>query len=168
MFGPQKGATPEEEDVLEEAMSVLAERIESDLGLDVAEIPGAGAGGGMGAGLIAFFGARLQSGFDLVAEATGLAHAASGAQLVVTGEGRLDSQSLRGKATIGVARLARAAHVPSVVIAGSIELSDRELVDNGFRDWQELKEQRVSGAADAAGALREAARELALRFSSGP
>ncbi|MGH2699233.1 MAG: glycerate kinase, partial [Actinomycetota bacterium] len=108
VFAPQKGASDEEVEVLEEGLTTLARRIEEDLSIDVAGLPSAGAAGGTGAGLRAFFGAELGDGFEVVAEATQLREAIEEADLVVTGEGRLDDQSLGGKAPVGVARIARA------------------------------------------------------------
>ena len=102
-FAPQKGASTDEIAILEEGLSVLAERIRSDLGIEVVDEPGAGAGGGTGAGLIAFFGATLGRGFDVVSEAAGLEREIEQADLVLTGEGRLDDQSLGGKTPVGVA-----------------------------------------------------------------
>lgn len=131
-FGPQKGATPGDVERLEAGLATLAERIRADLGHDVASLPGAGAGGGMGAGLVAFFGAELRSGFDVVASASDLAADIAGAELVLTGEGRLDAQSLAGKVPIGVGRLARKARVPCIAIAGDLQLERRQLRANGI------------------------------------
>ena len=131
-FGPQKGASPAEVELLETGLTKLAEQIRIDLGEDIARIPRSGAGGGMGAGAAAFFGARLESGFDLVVASIELEDAIDGADLVLTGEGRLDEQSLMGKATIGVARLAARHGVPCLAVAGEVALSARQLEDAGF------------------------------------
>lgn len=132
-FAPQKGATPEQVDVLERGLKVLDETIKRDLGVDVGSVPGAGAGGGMGAGLIAFFDAKLERGFEFIATATRLRSRMEGADLVLTGEGRLDLQSLRGKASFGVAKMARALGVPCMVVAGEIALDDPTIKAAGFR-----------------------------------
>lgn len=118
VYGPQKGATPEMVKLLDEGLAHLSEIIKRDLGIDVVDIPGAGAAGGLGAGLIAFAGAELDRGIDIVAEAVGLSNRIDGADLVITGEGKFDSQSAAGKAAIGVADAADAAGVPCICIAG--------------------------------------------------
>jgi glycerate 2-kinase len=117
VFGPQKGADEPTVRVLDDGLRRLGEVCASLA--DPAE-PGAGAAGGLGFGALAFLGADLRSGFDLVADAVGLADAIAGADLVITGEGRLDTQSLGGKAPVGVMRLARAYGVPVVAIAGDV------------------------------------------------
>jgi glycerate 2-kinase len=131
-FAPQKGASPAEVEILEEGLAVLAERIGADLGMDVAGRWGAGACGGMGAGLIAFFDASLGTGFDVVAQAVGLAGVLSSATAVVTGEGRLDAQSLSGKTPMGVARVARTFNLPCFVVAGEVALSGEQCAGAGF------------------------------------
>lgn len=115
VYGPQKGATPEMVRDLDEALSRFAEVI----GRDIADMPGAGAAGGAGAGLISFLGARLTRGAPLVVEASGLDSALAGARAVFTGEGRVDVQSAYGKGPVEVARRARRAGVEAVLIAGS-------------------------------------------------
>lgn len=120
VYGPQKGATPAQVEALDAALRHYADILRRDLGVDVLDVPGAGAAGGLGAGLIAFLHAALRSGFDLVAEATGLEDRIAAAALVLTGEGRLDGQSLFGKTTVGVARLARRHGVPAVALCGSL------------------------------------------------
>lgn len=121
IFGPQKGADPACVAQLDRALANFAAIIERDLGARVAEIPGAGAAGGLGAGLMAFCGATLQSGFAAVSEAVQLAERIAQAELVITGEGRLDTQSAYGKTVAGVAGLASEAGVPCLAVAGLIE-----------------------------------------------
>lgn len=123
VFAPQKGATPAQVALLERRLSQLAQRYADERGIDVGELSGSGAAGGLAGGL-ASLGATLVPGFELVAEATGLAHSLSGAQLVVTGEGHLDAQSLEGKVVGGVTGLAAAAGVPALVVVGD---GDREV-----------------------------------------
>ena len=115
VYGPQKGATPDMVRELDAALS----RFASLIGRDVADLPGAGAAGGAGAGLVHFLGARLTRGAPLVVEASGLDAALVGARAVLTGEGRVDGQTAYGKGPVEVARRARAAHVEAVLIAGS-------------------------------------------------
>jgi glycerate 2-kinase len=117
-FGPQKGGTPEQLEMLEGGLKRLAEVVARDLGSDFRDIPGAGAAGGLGFGLMSFCGATIQSGFDVVADFIGLKDAIRQADVVITGEGRLDEQSLEGKAPAGVARLAREAGKRVFAIAG--------------------------------------------------
>ena len=119
VYGPQKGADPETVKVLDRALGHLAEVIEKDLGKRVLDIPGGGAAGGTGAGLIAFLDAKLTSGAALVVETSGFDGALQGADLVITGEGRVDAQTAYGKAPGEVARRAEAAGVPVLLIAGS-------------------------------------------------
>ena len=121
VYGPQKGATPEMVAELDAALKHFAEIIRRDLGVDVEQLPGAGAAGGLGAGLVAFTGARLRPGAEMVMEALRLDDRLAGAQLVITGEGRLDSQTARfGKGPAAVARHARQAGIPVVALGGSI------------------------------------------------
>jgi glycerate kinase len=121
VYGPQKGATPAMVVELDAALTHFAEIIRRDLGVDVEHVPGAGAAGGLGAGLVAFTGARLRPGAEMVMEALRLDERLAGAQLVITGEGRLDSQTARfGKGPAAVARHARHAGIPVVAIGGSV------------------------------------------------
>jgi glycerate kinase len=158
VYGPQKGATPDEVDLLEEAMATLAERIRADLGVEVADLPGAGAGGGLGAGLVAFMGAELRSGTEVITAAVALDAQIGRCDLVVTGEGSLDGQSLEGKVPAGVAGMARKAGVPCVAVAGRIELSESEMRAAGFGAWASSVE--VVGAyralAEPASSVEEA------------
>ena len=121
VYGPQKGATPEMVAELDAALKRLAEVIRRDLDIDVEHLPGAGAAGGLGAGLVAFTGATLAPGAEMVMQAVKLDDRLQGAHLVITGEGRLDSQTARfGKGPAAVARHARAAGIPIIGIGGSV------------------------------------------------
>ena len=127
VYGPQKGATPELVAELDRALKRLAEVVRRDLGIDVEHVPGAGAAGGLGAGLVAFTGARLAPGAEMVMDALKLDERLNGASLVITGEGRLDSQTARfGKGPAAVARHARNAGIPVIGIGGSLA-DEREL-----------------------------------------
>jgi glycerate kinase len=138
VYGPQKGASPADVAVLEAGLARLAEIVLRDLGVDAAAMPGAGAAGGLGFGLVAFLGARLESGFAIVAEVTGLAERIEAADMVLTGEGRYDGQSLSGKTTGRIQALAAAAGKQCVVFCGSAEAGRREdiieLGPGGLRD----------------------------------
>lgn len=120
IFGPQKGATPALVQQLDQALAHYAAIIQRDLDIDVLTLPGGGAAGGMGAALHAFCHAELRRGIEIVTEALGLAEQVKDADLVITGEGRIDSQSINGKVPIGVARVAKRFNKPVIGIAGSL------------------------------------------------
>lgn len=132
IYGPQKGASPETVARLDAALSRFAEVVKRDLGQDVSEMPGAGAAGGLGAGLAAFLEARLRSGIDMVLDAAGFDQALARADLVITGEGRIDEQTAYGKVVGGVLKRASAAGIPVVAIAGSCRGDIRLLYDAGL------------------------------------
>lgn len=121
IFGPQKGADEAMVRRLDDGLRHLCGAIACDLGLNLAETPGGGAAGAMGAGMIAFFGSRLQMGIETVLDTVGFDRMLEGADVVFTGEGKMDSQSLRGKVVIGVSRRAQKARVPVVVVAGGLD-----------------------------------------------
>jgi glycerate 2-kinase len=155
VYGPQKGATPEQVRRLDAGLGHLAGLMHKDLGLDVEQMPGAGAAGGLGAGLVAFCRASLCRGVESVGRTVDLAGKISGADLVITGEGRLDAQSLRGKVIYGVASEAKRFGVPTVAIAGQVQGSQN--------DWSVLLAGRlciIDGPMPLAEALREAPRLL--------
>ncbi|MEA2647536.1 MAG: glycerate 2-kinase [Chloroflexota bacterium] len=118
VYGPQKGASPTDVAMLDEGLGRLADAVRRDLGQEIAAIPGAGAAGGLGAGLVAFLGARLEPGAASMLEAVDLRTRLRGSDMLVTGEGRLDGQSLRGKAPVVAGRLARGLGVRAVCLAG--------------------------------------------------
>ncbi|MFE8114876.1 glycerate kinase [Brenneria goodwinii] len=120
IFGPQKGATDQMIELLDNALGHYAEVIRHDLDTDVEQVPGAGAAGGMGAALLAFCSADLRQGIEIVTEALGLDEIVRDASLVITGEGRIDSQTIHGKVPIGVARVAKRYDKPVIGIAGSL------------------------------------------------
>jgi glycerate kinase len=119
VYGPQKGATADQVRTLDAGLAHLGQLIERDLGLHVVEMPGAGAAGGLGAGLVAFCGATLRAGIGIVTEALGLTRRLAGADLTITGEGRIDHQSMRGKVIAGVGAAAQVAGVPCVGLCGA-------------------------------------------------
>jgi glycerate kinase len=120
VYGPQKGATPETVVELDAALANYAQIIKSDLGIDIAYIPGAGAAGGLGGGLAAFLSGRLESGIDIVFDVTNFSERIKGTDLIITGEGRVDEQSGFGKTISGVVNYAHTADIPVVILAGSI------------------------------------------------
>ncbi len=133
VYGPQKGAAPDEVKRLDTALRRYADVVRRDVGVDIASIPGGGAAGGLGAGLAAFFHAELRSGIDIVADAVGLDEKVRGAGLVLVGEGRLDAQTARGKAVAGIARRAKAAGVPVIAFAGGLGEGYQALFGLGIR-----------------------------------
>ncbi|MFZ7104051.1 MAG: glycerate kinase [Peptococcaceae bacterium] len=132
VFGPQKGATPEIAAFLDQSLAHLAEVIKKDLGRDVAAEPGAGAAGGLGAGLLAFCNAELQRGIELVIEATNIAEKMTGADLVITGEGQMDFQTAHGKTAYGVARIAKKKNIPVIALVGTIGTGTEVLYEKGI------------------------------------
>jgi glycerate kinase len=139
VFGPQKGASREEVDRLDAALARYAAVLRRDLGVAVADVPGAGGAGGTAAGALAV-GARLTSGAALVCDLVGLSEVLTGADLAITGEGALDAQTLHGKAPAEVARRARAAGVPCLALAGVVRLSDDEIAAGGFAGGHAMTE----------------------------
>jgi glycerate kinase len=120
IFGPQKGATPAMVAQLDAALAHYAAIMALDLGQDVADMPGAGGGGGIAAGMVVFLGGRLRPGIEIIAEAVGLEQAVRDADLVITGEGRIDGQSVSGKTPVGVARIAKTHGKPVIAIGGGL------------------------------------------------
>lgn len=132
IFGPQKGASPEQVQALDQALGHFADLCAQLLGDDVREFPGCGAAGGMGFAAKAFMGAQFRPGVEVVAELAGLDALVQGADLVITGEGRFDAQTLRGKTPMGVARVAKRHGVPVVVLAGTLGEGYQQLYAHGI------------------------------------
>ncbi len=133
VYGPQKGADPDDVVYLDRCLTRLADAVADATGRDLRDEPGAGAAGGVGFAALAVLGAQLRPGIDLLLDLLGFERLVAGADLVVVGEGSLDEQSLRGKAPVGVARRARAAGVPSVVaVCGRRDLDDAALREAGI------------------------------------
>jgi glycerate 2-kinase len=162
VFGPQKGASKNEIDILEHALTRLADVVAEEFGFDYRDEPGAGAAGGLGFGLMSFCGARVRSGFEVVAGAVNLESKVNDADVVITGEGSLDRQTLEGKTPVGVARLARKLGKRVFAIVGRAT-KDREVCDffdavyENARPGMSEKENMERAAA----LLRENAREVA-------
>jgi glycerate kinase len=169
--GPRAGAGPDEVLLVDSALRRYARVLADDLGVDLAATPGAGAGGGLGAGAVAFLGARLRPGSEVVLGLVGFAAALAGADLVVTGEGRLDAASLRGKAPLGVARAATAEGVPVVALAGVVDVAGRELRTAGFEEAHALTGLEPDEArcrAEARPLLERLAERVGRAWSSLP
>ena len=147
VFAPQKGAGQAEVAALERGLARWSELTTLVTGRDLAEAPGAGAAGGTGFAAVAYLGAALMPGIDLVLDLTGFAAALAGTSLVITGEGSLDRQTLGGKAPLGVARAAGRAGVPVVAVAGRVLLSTQELTAAGFAAALSLAEAEPDQAA---------------------
>ena len=118
---PQKGANDEQVKLLDEGLKHISDIIKQDLGIDISKLPGGGAAGGMGAGISAFLNAELKMGIEVLLDAIKFNDLLKGADMVFTGEGRMDSQSLGGKAVIGVACRAKKQNVPVIVLTGGIQ-----------------------------------------------
>lgn len=159
VFGPQKGATPDQVDILEAALLRYAAVLKRSLGVDIANLPGAGAAGGLAGGLHAFLGARILSGFDLVAGATNLHKRFAAADIIVTGEGSFDSQSLAGKGPGRLLELARAAGKPVVVFAGRSGVEDPAV-----RSMESIEADATRSMANAPDVLRALAQRWAADF----
>jgi glycerate 2-kinase len=162
VFGPQKGASKDDIDLLERALTKLADVVATEFGFDHRDEPGAGAAGGLGFGLISFCGAQIRPGFSVVAEAVDLESKMKDVDLVITGEGSLDRQTLQGKTPAGVARLARKLGKPVFAVAGRTDGNRqvRELFDGVYVLAQPgmSEEENMKRAAEL---LREKAQELA-------
>jgi glycerate kinase len=173
VFGPQKGATPAMVAQLDDNLANFARVIATDLGIEVAALPGAGAAGGTGAAIAclraAGVNATMRPGVELIAELVGLEAAIRDADLVITGEGRIDGQTLSGKTPMGVAALAKRYAKPVIALAGSLS-GDAELVHAHGIDAVFSVLQRVctreEAFAEAAANLRAAARNVAAAWNA--
>lgn len=155
VYGPQKGADPEEVEILDRHLEHFAAVVAAG-NMSAPETPGAGAAGGIGFAVLALMGGRLRPGFEIVAEAVGLDDRLEGADLVITGEGRLDAQSLAGKAPVGVMRRARSRGIPVVALAGSLGDDVDDLLAAGMTAVLSV----VPGVVDLHEALSRAATNL--------
>lgn len=153
VYGPQKGATPQQVAELDEGLSNLAEIIRAELGKDVGSIPGAGAAGGLGAGLAAFLDAEILSGIEIVLDAVDIDRQLEGADIVFTGEGKVDGQSACGKTASGLAAAAAAKGVPVVLLAGEVADGAEVLLGRGVTALLSI----ARGPADEKTMMAEAA-----------
>jgi glycerate kinase len=160
VYGPQKGASPDDVRLLDRALGHLAAVVHRDLGIDLKDEPGAGAAGGLGFGLMAFLGAHLRPGVDVVMDAVGFAERLDGAGVVITGEGRFDEQSLRGKTVAGVVGAANEAGVRAVVVCGRADIAP-----DGLRVASLIERFGVEAAMqETRRSLETLAQELAAEF----
>ncbi len=169
VYGPQKGAAPKTCEMLDAALSHFADYVHAQDGLNLREVPGAGAAGGLGAGLVTFCKAQLRPGLEVVADASGLAERIAKADLVITGEGKLDRQSLHGKVPVGVGRLAKSARVACWAVAGICEAGLAAAFEaEGIRGavaLESLAGSRAESMAHAARYLTEAGAQVARAFT---
>jgi len=170
VYGPQKGATPGMVQSLDRALAHYARVVEAQLGVAIADVPGSGAAGGLGGGLLAFCGATLRPGVELVAHACGLAEKVRGADLVITGEGRIDGQTVHGKTPIGVARVAMAAGVPVAAVAGRLGPGYEAVYEHGIRETLAITPEGMpleEALPRTHAFLADAAEQLARKWQSG-
>jgi glycerate kinase len=164
VFGPQKGATPETVERLDRGLAHLADVVERDLGQEIRDLPGAGAAGGLAAGGVAFINATLVSGIEAVIKASHLEENLATADWVVTGEGRLDEQSLAGKVVSGISKLAGQSGTKVAVLAGSVELSPEQISSSGITAIEAARPEGMpleTALADSEPLLIAAARRFA-------
>ena len=152
VYGPQKGADREMVEKLDRNLTHFAGVIENQLGREISKVPGSGAAGGLGAGLMAFLDATLMKGIDMIAEVTGLEEKIRQADLVITGEGKMDAQTQFGKTPFGVAQLAKKHGLPVIGIAGTLEEDAGVLYQEGFDLLLPIQEKPGDLAAALAGA----------------
>jgi glycerate kinase len=170
IFGPQKGATPEMIATLDRNLAHFAAVAKAQLGVDIADLPGSGAAGGLGAGLRAVVGATLRPGVEIVMEAVGMDAIVADADLVVTGEGRIDGQTVHGKTPVGVAAVARRHGCPVIAIAGSVGAGAEAVHDHGIDAVFGILPRPCTLAdalAEAEPNLRRTARNVAATLALG-
>lgn len=144
IYGPQKGAGPDEVRELDEGLRHYAQCILRDLGKDIVDIPGTGAAGGLGAGLLVFCNATLKSGIQTVLDVVNIEQYLSETDLIITGEGRIDGQSIYGKVPVGIAQVAANYNIPVIVIAGSIGDDASKVYDYGISALTTIVEGPIS------------------------
>ncbi len=168
IYGPQKGASTSDVELLDDALGRYRSVLTQQLGVDVQSIPGSGAAGGLGAGLVAFCGARLKRGIDVVLDATGFEERLRQADLVITGEGKLDAQLRFGKALAGVLGRARIAGKPVAAVVGMLEGEKAEYMREGaFLDLISLVDASTPperAMMDARGLVQTRATQLMARL----
>jgi glycerate 2-kinase len=144
VYGPQKGASADDVILLDKGLEHFAQLVNQQLNLDIKDVAGAGAAGGLGAGALIFLQAQLQRGIEIVTQTTNLAGKMAGADLVITGEGKIDSQTAFGKTPFGVAQLAKQKNIPVVAIAGSLGDGYQTLYDKGFDEIYSIMDKSMS------------------------
>jgi glycerate 2-kinase len=165
VYGPQKGASPELIETLDNNLAHFAALVERDLGVAIKDQPGSGAAGGLGGGLVAFAAGKLEPGVNLVIEAVELADRLKDADLCLTGEGAIDDQSAFGKTAVGVSRLARSIGCPTLALTGTVKPGAQAVLDEGVDAYFSICDRPISlnEARDQASLLLERATEQAVR-----
>ncbi len=168
VYGPQKGATPAIVHQLDAALAHFAGVVKRDLGADVDGVPGSGAAGGLGGGIMAFLGGRLRPGVDIVLDKVDLASRLGGADLIITGEGCMDFQTVYNKAPIGVARLAGERGIPVIGVSGSLGDGFTDVHEHGISAAVAITHapMTLDEATDRAAELIASATEQAMRLVS--
>ncbi len=166
VYGRQKGASDEDVKILDKALTHFAQIMKNSYGLDFKYFPGAGAAGGLGYGVLCFLKAKLERGVDIVARIASLAEKMEGADLVITGEGKIDFQTAFGKTPFGVAQVAKQKNIPVIAIAGSLGEGYEKLYDKGFNGIFSIivKPMMLQEAIDNAAVLVENAAENVVRL----
>ena len=166
IYGPQKGATPEMVNTLDQALTNFAEIVEKDLGIKINDVEGSGAAGGLGGGLIAFLNGKLRKGVDIVLDFVDINKALTNTNLVITGEGQLDFQTIYNKAPIGVARRAKHLGIPVIAISGSLGKNFSVVHEHGIDAASSIvsKPMTLEEASKNAPELISTATEQALRY----
>ena len=132
VFGPQKGASNEMVKQLDNYLRKYAEIVKRDIGIEISDVPGSGAAGGLGGGLLAICSAKLKNGVDIIIKVTNLAEIVKGSDLVITGEGKIDNQTSLGKTPLGVAKIAKKHGIPVIAIGGSVSRNEKTIFENGI------------------------------------
>jgi len=148
VYGPQKGANPEMVRELDTSLAIFAEKVKEQLEIDVLNVPGAGAAGGLGAGILAFLGGSLKPGIGLVLDAVDFENRLKGVDLVLTGEGRIDEQTAYGKAPMGVAQLAKKYEIPVLAFSGILGHNYQKIYEKGI-DFVSANVQSIITLDDA-------------------
>lgn len=166
VYGPQKGASEDDVKLLDKGLEHFAQMVKKQLRLNIKDVAGAGAAGGLGAGVMIFLNARLERGINIVIQTTQLAEKMIGADLVITGEGRIDYQTAFGKTPFGVAQVAKAQNIPIIALAGSLGEGYQSLYSKGFNGIFSIIDNPMSlhDAIDNASLLLENAAENVMRL----
>ncbi len=171
MYGPQKGASPEMIEILDHNLAHFAAIVERDLRVSIKDLPGSGAAGGLGGGLVAFADGKLEPGVDLIIEAVDLKRRLAGADLCLTGEGAIDDQSAFGKTAVGVSRLARSIGCPTLALTGTIKPGAEAVLAEGIDAYFSICDRPISldeAKTQASLLLERATEQAVLRFSGRP
>ena len=170
IYGPQKGATAKTVEILDRNLGRLAKIVARDLGISILDVPGAGAAGGLGGGLIAFAGGTLDRGVELIIRVVGLADRLRDADLCITAEGAIDASTAFGKTAVGVARLARSFGCPTLALAGTIGPGAEAVLNEGISAYFSICPRPIPfelAVADAALLLENAAEQVVRAFAAG-